>query len=92
VLTEIRERPPSMLKNIDDGPLRGGVEDPEALTINAKKISMAPPLGDADGGLGAPTINAENINGGPPGPHGRYGLRPESAMRLINMHGYHRQK
>jgi hypothetical protein len=35
---EIWERPPSMLRNIDDGPLGGvGAGDPGASTINAKK-------------------------------------------------------
>jgi hypothetical protein len=81
-----------MLKNIDDGPLRGGVEDPEALTINAKKISMAPPWGMLTEVWEHPPSTLKTSMVAPPGPHGRYGLRPESAMRLINMHGYHRQK
>jgi hypothetical protein len=35
---KIRERPPSMLRNVDGGPLGGaGAEDPGASTINAKK-------------------------------------------------------
>jgi hypothetical protein len=35
---EIRERLPSTLRNVDDGPLGGtGAEDPRAPTINAKK-------------------------------------------------------
>jgi hypothetical protein len=34
---EIREHPPSMLRNVDCGPLGGSVEDPIASTINTKK-------------------------------------------------------
>jgi hypothetical protein len=34
---EIGERPLSMVGNVNDGPLRGGVGDPGAPTINAKK-------------------------------------------------------
>jgi hypothetical protein len=36
---EVRERPPSMLRNVDDGPPPGGpiAGDLGALTINAKK-------------------------------------------------------
>jgi hypothetical protein len=41
VLTEIREHPPSTLKNFNDGPLGGaGAGDPRASTINVKKMSM----------------------------------------------------
>jgi hypothetical protein len=41
---EIREHPPSMLRNIDGGP-PGGVEaeDPGALTINANKRQLRAP-------------------------------------------------
>jgi hypothetical protein len=34
---EIRECPPSMIRNVDGRPLEGDVGDPEALTINANK-------------------------------------------------------
>jgi hypothetical protein len=37
VLTEIREHPPSMQKNVDSAPLGGGAGDPGASTINDKK-------------------------------------------------------
>jgi hypothetical protein len=41
---KIQERPPSTLRNIDDGPLRGaGAEDLESLTINAKKCRRRAP-------------------------------------------------
>jgi hypothetical protein len=40
---EIRERPPSMLENVDGGPLGGaGARDPEASTINARKYRRCP--------------------------------------------------
>jgi hypothetical protein len=31
------------------------------------RMSMAGPLGSGARGLGAPTINTRNVNGGPPG-------------------------
>jgi hypothetical protein len=36
-MAEIQERPLSMLKNVDGGPLGGAVGDPGVPTINAKK-------------------------------------------------------
>jgi hypothetical protein len=51
------------------GPLGGDARDPEALTTNAKKEKMLTigPLGGGVGNLGAPTINAENVDDGPLG-------------------------
>jgi hypothetical protein len=40
---EIWERPPSTLRNVDGGPLRGGARNLGALTINAKKHRQRPP-------------------------------------------------
>jgi hypothetical protein len=41
---EIRERPPSTLRNVNDGPLGvAGARDPGAPTINAKKRQHRPP-------------------------------------------------
>jgi hypothetical protein len=37
VLKEIREHPPSTLRNVDGGPQGGGAKDPGAHIINAKK-------------------------------------------------------
>jgi hypothetical protein len=34
---EVRERPPSTLKNIDSGPLGGSARHPGAPTVNAKR-------------------------------------------------------
>jgi hypothetical protein len=42
---EIWKRPPSTLKNVDDGPLAGAVGDLGALTINIKKVDGGPPGG-----------------------------------------------
>jgi hypothetical protein len=43
VVTEIRERPPSMQKILTAGPLGGAAEDPRAPIINAKNVDGAPP-------------------------------------------------
>jgi hypothetical protein len=40
----------------------------------------------------APSINAKNIDDGPPSPHGGSALHPRSEMCVVNMHGYERQK
>jgi hypothetical protein len=55
---EIRERPPSTLKNVNDRPLGGGTGDPRAPTINTKKVDDGP-LGGVDGDPRALTINAK---------------------------------
>jgi hypothetical protein len=56
---EIRERPSSMLGNINGVPLMGADGDPGASTINVKTL-MAAPLGSTGAGdLRAPTINAK---------------------------------
>jgi hypothetical protein len=59
VVMEVRECPPSTLKNVDGKPLTGADEDPGASTINAKNIDGAPPLTGADGDPVAPTINVK---------------------------------
>jgi hypothetical protein len=57
---KIRERPPSMLRNINGGPLGGaGAEDLGAPTINTKKHRRRPPGGAKAEDPGAPTINAK---------------------------------
>jgi hypothetical protein len=43
-MSGIRERPPSTLKNIDGGPLRGAEGDPGALTINARNVDGELPI------------------------------------------------
>jgi hypothetical protein len=42
-LTEILECPPSMLRNIDGGPLGGADGDPGAPTINVTNVDGGPP-------------------------------------------------
>jgi hypothetical protein len=65
---EVRERPPSILRNIDDGTLGGaGAGGPGAATINAKKHRRRPPAGAGAGGPGAPTINAKKRQRRTPG-------------------------
>jgi hypothetical protein len=56
---KIQKRPPSTLRNVNDGP-PGGVraEDPGVLTINAKKRRWRQGGAGAED-LGAPTINAK---------------------------------
>jgi hypothetical protein len=46
---EIWERPPSMLRNVNGGPLGGGDEVPGACIINARNIDDEP-LGPRGGG------------------------------------------
>jgi hypothetical protein len=64
---EIRERPPSMLRNIDGGPLAGADEDLGAPTINANKCrwwapSEVPKLEIQE----RPPSTVRNVDGGPP--------------------------
>jgi hypothetical protein len=57
---EIQERPPSMLRNVNDGPPGGaGVDDPGAPTINVRNIDGRHLGGVGAKDLGAPTINAK---------------------------------
>jgi hypothetical protein len=51
---EIRERLPLTLRNIDDGPLKGGVGDLGALTINARNVDSGP-LGPHGRGVWSPS-------------------------------------
>jgi hypothetical protein len=66
---EIRERPPSMLENVNDGPLGGaGAKDPGASTTNTKKHRWwtpweVPKLEIRE----RPPSTLENINDGPLG-------------------------
>jgi hypothetical protein len=55
------------------------------------KTSMVGPLGGGAEDLGAPTINARNIDGGPPWGGGS-GLHPGSKRCVVNLHGQDRQK
>jgi hypothetical protein len=43
LLLEIWEHPPSMLKNVNGGPMGGGAGDLRVPTINAKNINSGPP-------------------------------------------------
>jgi hypothetical protein len=43
-MSRIRERPPSTLKNVDGGPLRGAEGDPGASTINARNVDGELPI------------------------------------------------
>jgi hypothetical protein len=63
-MPEIRERPPSMLRNIDGGPLGGAAEDPGAPTINTKNVDGSPqaPMGGGGGGLRCPRSKRCIIN------------------------------
>jgi hypothetical protein len=86
---KIRERPPSTLRNVDDGPPGGaGGEGSGAPTINAKKRHRRAPLGGAGAeDPGAATINVKKRQrraGG--GPH------LGSKRCVVNLHRYDRQK
>jgi hypothetical protein len=50
-MPEIRERTPSMLRNIDGGPLGGVAEDLGAPTINTKNVDGSPQAPIGGGGL-----------------------------------------
>jgi hypothetical protein len=52
-------------KNIDGGPLGGGVGDLRVPIINTKMSMMAPLVGGGRD-LGAPTINAKHVDSAPP--------------------------
>jgi hypothetical protein len=53
---------------------------------------MAGPLGGGARDPRAPTINAKNIDGGPPTPKGGSGLHPRFERCVVNLHGYDKQK
>jgi hypothetical protein len=68
---ETRERPPSMLRNIDDG-LPGrrcwrSDGDPGAPTINAKKYQHWAPWEAVLEIPEHPPLTLKNVDGGPPG-------------------------
>jgi hypothetical protein len=76
---KIRERPPSTLRNVNDGPLAGaGVEGPGASTINAKKRQRRGPGRFWE----RPPSMLRNVDGGPPG-----GARAEDPRALIGAPG-----
>jgi hypothetical protein len=64
-------------------PLGGSDRDPGAPTINAMKHRWHPPVRRA-GDLGAPIINAENIDGGPYEALMEMRERPSSALRNVD--------
>jgi hypothetical protein len=66
---EIRERPPSTLRNVNGGPLGGvGARDPGAATINAKKHQQQGPWEVPELKIREhPPSMLRNIDGGPPG-------------------------
>jgi hypothetical protein len=59
MVLEIRERPPSILRNINAEPMGGDAGDSGAPTMNAEKMLTASPLGGGVRDLGPPTINAK---------------------------------
>jgi hypothetical protein len=56
----IRERPPSTLRNVDDGPTAG----PTTATTEAEDIDGSPRVVPA-AGLATTTTEAEDVDGGP---------------------------
>jgi hypothetical protein len=65
-VTEIRERPPSTLKNIDGGPLGGIDGDPRAPTINGRNVDVGPPWEVVSEIREHPPSTLRNVDGGPP--------------------------
>jgi hypothetical protein len=80
---EIRERPPSTLENIDDGPLGGaGAGDPREATINTRKHRQRAPWGVPELEIQErPPSMLENIDDGPPGRCRSWGSRNSHHQR-----------
>jgi hypothetical protein len=66
-VSEIREHPPSTLRNIDDGPPWEAVPEIQKRSPSTLRNIDCGTLGGDDEDPGAPTINDRNIDGGPPG-------------------------
>jgi hypothetical protein len=88
---EVQERPPSTLKNVDDGPPGGArAEDPGAPTINAKKRQWWTLGGAGAEDPGASTVDVPpstlgNVDGGPREvPELKIRERPPSTLRNID--------
>jgi hypothetical protein len=65
VVPEVRERPASTQKMSTAAPWEAVLEDKER-PPSMQKMSIAAPLGGGAGGPEVATINAKNVNGGPP--------------------------
>jgi hypothetical protein len=78
---EIRKCPPSTLRNIDGGPLKGGAGGLTTPTTNTKKYRRHTPWEAVPEVQERPPSTLRNIDSGPPGPHG--GAVPIRAMTEV---------